>query len=114
MEKTTSKDRLNELMRILDLTQADICQKAGIPKSAMSMYVNGKRTPRQDAIAKICDAYNLDPAWLMGYDVPMERKANASEAERDFQLVYKVSLLSPHDREVIEKMIDALASFDKD
>lgn len=73
MKKTNSAERLKELMNILDIKQTDIIEKTGIPKSAMSMYISGQRAPRQNRLSLIADAYNINEAWLMGYDVPMER-----------------------------------------
>lgn len=74
MKISNSSTRLKELMNILEITQADICKKTGLTKSVVSMYVNGYREPRQDKISQISDAYNLDPAWLMGYEVPMYKR----------------------------------------
>lgn len=54
------------------LSQTDICKATGIASSTLSQYCNGSREPRQKQIALICDAYGINPAWLMGYDVPMK------------------------------------------
>lgn len=51
-------------------------RKTGIEKSAISHYINGHREPRQDKIIAIANAYNLNPAWLMGLDVPMAQKSD--------------------------------------
>ena len=67
----TTKERLFELMLYLDITQADIVKKTGIPKPTLSHYCNGKRIPAQDQLSLLSDAYGINPAWLMGYDLPM-------------------------------------------
>lgn len=79
--KSNSAKRLNELMDYLGIKQADIIKKTGIPKSALSMYVSGQRQPRQDKLTIIADAYNLEEAWLMGYDVPMFKGLNDPSQE---------------------------------
>lgn len=66
----TSK-RISEMMDKLELKQSDIVAKTGITKSALSNYIHGTREPRQDQISKIADPFKINPAWLMGYDVPM-------------------------------------------
>jgi len=71
MPRESTRSRLIELMSAYNLTQSDIAKKTGIPKSAISMYINGYRVPRQDKLSLIADAYGVDPAWLMGYDIPM-------------------------------------------
>ena len=73
MKTSNSSRRLKELMTRLNIKQTDIANASGLEKSVISMYVNGHRLPRQDKIAQIADAFNIDPAWLMGYDVPMMR-----------------------------------------
>ena len=108
MKVTDSKHRLRELMDFYNITQKDIVDKTGIDKSAISMYVNGQRVPRQDKISMICDAYNLDPAWLMGYDVPMEKRDPATTATLHGTLISKFSKLSDRDQEIVMNMIDSM------
>lgn len=71
MKASNSKERLKEMMIALELKPADICRRSGLQKSALSNYINGTREPRQDQISLICDPFGINPAWLMGYDVPM-------------------------------------------
>lgn len=71
MRITNSKHRIKDLMNMLGLKQIDICNKSGIQSSALSNYLNGTREPRMDAIIAICDAYNINPSWLIGYKAPV-------------------------------------------
>ena len=77
MKKDTST-RLQELMHIKNINQVDLCQRTGIPKSSMSMYLSGERSPRQNRLSQIAEKFNISEAWLMGYDVPMERTDSLS------------------------------------
>ena len=72
MKNSDSRHRLLEMMQILNISQTDIVKRTGIQKSSLSNYVNGKRTPTQDQLSKIADPYGINPAWLMGYDVPIK------------------------------------------
>ena len=65
--------RIREAMQLRGKTQAELCELTGIPKSAMSQYVSGKFIPKQTRIYLLSKALNVNEAWLMGYDVPMER-----------------------------------------
>ena len=38
----------------------------------MSEYIKGLYDPKQDKIYVMAQALNVDPVWLMGFDVPME------------------------------------------
>jgi transcriptional regulator with XRE-family HTH domain len=82
--KFTVSDRLKEAMQIKGIRQVDLCRICNIPKGAMSLYISGAYEPKQDRIYLISKALNVSEAWLMGYDVPMERqikKTSPSEAE---------------------------------
>lgn len=83
----TTADRLKQLMRERRLRQVDILKLAepyckeyeqSVSKSDLSQYVNGKVTPGQWKITVLSKALNVNPAWLMGYDVPIERPADAT------------------------------------
>ena len=52
------------------------CEKYGIKltKSDLSQYVSGKFEPRQEKLTILSLALSVSEAWLMGYDVSMERK----------------------------------------
>lgn len=60
-------ERLKEALG--DNTATDLAEKIGLSKQAISMYVNGKRTPKRPVIESISRILNVNPMWLMGYDV---------------------------------------------
>ena len=66
----TSNERIKELLSIYGISQTEFCKRTGLTKSAVSNYLNGVRLPRQDQLVKIADAFDVSPAWLMGYDIP--------------------------------------------
>lgn len=67
--------RIRKALSIRNMKQADLCEKANISKSTLSEYLSGRYVPKQDKIFLISQALDVDPVWLMGYDVPMEKKA---------------------------------------
>lgn len=73
--------RIKKAMNLRGLTQSDIVEKTNIKKSALSQYISGKITPRQNAIDELSKVLNVSEPWLMGYDVPMERNASKQEPE---------------------------------
>ena len=72
----TCATRIARALSIRGMRQYELCEKTKIPKSAISQYVSGAFEPKQDRIFLIAQALNVDPVWLMGYDVPMEKKEN--------------------------------------
>lgn len=69
---TTSK-RIQEAMELRGLKQTDLFEKTGISKGALSSYISGRYVPKQNNTFLIAKALNVNEAWLMGADVPMER-----------------------------------------
>ena len=65
-------ERLLEAMKAKGITQAELCKRTGIGKSAMSQYMSGKFNPKQTRTYLIATALNVSIPWLMGADVPME------------------------------------------
>lgn len=90
MKPYTTSDRLKQLIEERHLKQADIvamaqpyCKMYGVHlgKSTISQYVSGKTEPGQKKLTVLGLALNVSEAWLMGYDVPIERKTPASLVE---------------------------------
>ena len=66
--------RIRKALSIRNMTQSELCARAKISKSTLSEYLNGKYVPRQDKVFILAQALDVDPVWLWGYDVPMEKK----------------------------------------
>ena len=65
--------RLKEAIEIRRIRQSDLCRKTGIGKSLMSQYMSGACVAKQNNTYALALALGVSEAWLMGYDVPMER-----------------------------------------
>lgn len=76
MKKAEIKDRIREAMELRGLTQSELSEKAKIDKGQLSSYLSGKYKPRQKNIEALAKELNVDEAWLMGFDVTIERKDN--------------------------------------
>lgn len=66
--------RLNYAMSIRHISQAELSDKTKISTGSLSQYMNGKINPKQDRIFILARALSVSEAWLMGYDVPMEKE----------------------------------------
>ena len=74
--------RIKKALSIRGMRQYELCEKTKIPKSAISQYISGAFEPKQDRVFLIAQALNVDPVWLMGYDVPMEKKEEPEMKEK--------------------------------
>ncbi len=72
----TIADRIKEGMELRGLKQADLVEKTGISKGALSSYISGRYSPKQNNIYLIAKALNVSEAWLMGIDVSAKRITN--------------------------------------
>ena len=74
MNKVDIKERLKQCLEIRGITQSQLAIRANIDKGQLSSYISGKYKPRQNNIDALAKALNVSEAWLMGFDVPMERQ----------------------------------------
>lgn len=99
----TTAERIKEGMHIRDMKQADLVDATGISKGALSSYISGRYTPKQNNIYLIAKALNVNEAWLMGSDVPMERNSSTKKGVT-INVLGRVSAGIPI--EAIENIID--------
>jgi transcriptional regulator with XRE-family HTH domain len=66
--------RIAKALDIRGMKQSELCRLAKVPKSSLSLYLSGAYEPKQNRVYDIAKVLNVDEAWLMGYDVPMERR----------------------------------------
>jgi len=71
--KQTTRQRLREALTTRNMLPIELSRLSGIGKSAISQYLSGKVTPKQDKIYKLAQALKVNESWLMGYDEPMEQ-----------------------------------------
>jgi repressor LexA len=69
----TFSNRLKIAMRIRNIKASELSAKTGIAKSSLSEYIKGKYEAKQDGVFLLAKALDVNEAWLMGCNVPMER-----------------------------------------
>ena len=84
--------RLKKAMNIRAITQSELCEKTGIPKSAMSQYISGNFKPKQNRTRSLAKALDVNEAWLMGYDVPMERQSISEQDNNQNKNIVAINL----------------------
>lgn len=69
------KDRLQLALDLNNKKAVDLANDLDIPKSAVSQYLSGKsKNMDSRRLYKICSYLNVSEAWMMGFDVPIERQ----------------------------------------
>ena len=100
----TTADRIKEGMELRQLKQSDLVEKTGISKGALSSYISGRYVPKQNNIFLIAKALNVSESWLMGNDVPLERRKIDRKKGVTINVLGRVAAGIPI--EAIEEIID--------
>lgn len=118
---TTTSERLKTLMAARNLKQVDIinaakpfCEKfkTRLEKNDLSQYVSGKVEPGNDKLILLGHALNVSEAWLMGFDVPIERETPIAKVgnERRSEFIELFDLLTPAEQDIIILQIKGILS----
>lgn len=124
------KDRLQEALRIRNITRTELSTLSGVPKPMITDYIKGRYKPKQDNIYAMSKALKVNPAWFMGYedvniddlsyleqgkiDTPAPAPADFSSAQNEEQqLIELYRQLNPEGQEKVTDYADDLVNSGK-
>lgn len=119
MRIATTGERLKEYMDTYNLRQADIRARiepvaklygASLGKGAISQYCSDRAQPGQIMVLAIAEALGVDPAWVMGADVPMRRKLSEGLGAEASEFYVRFLKLNERDKAIVRAMIETLIS----
>lgn len=122
MKRENTATRLKSIMNERNLRQVDIlekckpfCEQLGIKlgRNDLSQYISGKVEPRQDKLTVLGHALNVSEAWLMGYDVPVERSENIKVTEKPPQIITFFNRLNSYGKEIATEQVRLLTLDEK-
>lgn len=118
--KANLKDRLKYAMELKDMKAVDVANSTGIPKNSISYYLSGRSEPKSDRVYLLAKTLDISEAWLMGFDVAMERSVeqkdvdatvallNRIEKDREFKrLMLRINRLTPAQLEAVKSVLAA-------
>ena len=119
--KAELKDRLQHALNIRDKKAIDLVNTLKIPKSAVSQYLSGK-SQKMDSrrLYDICKYLDVSEPWMLGFDVPMERKTEKNNdtiadvvvrMRTDSDFLSLVETLNELDAEKIQAVRQILSAF---
>lgn len=82
MKQTDFAERLTQALDLRGLSAADLSRATGVSEGTISCYKKGKYQAKQNRVYDFAKALRVDPAWLMGYDVPMEPQEQSTPVKR--------------------------------
>lgn len=102
----TIANRIRAALEVRGMKQADLVEKTKIGKSSISTYLSGAYEPKQKNIYRIASALNVDEAWLMGFDVQMDRKNTSIETNKGVKIPVLGTVPAGIPIEAVEDIID--------
>lgn len=85
VDKYSFAKRLKELMEENNETTYSVAEVVHLTAATISRYLKGEMAPKITTVEVLARHFNVNPAWLLGYDVPREleniNKSNSVEIE---------------------------------
>ena len=111
--KEIFSERLKELMVDNNETTYSIGELLNLSAATISRYRDGKMAPKITTIYSIANHFNVNPVWLMGYDV--EKNLNLKDeiinlSEEEKILINNFKKLDSEDRNKVIDYTDLLSS----
>ncbi len=84
------KTRFNRILEIREMRPVDLAKATGFKENAISQWRSGYAEPKADKIAVLAKVLEVDPVWLIGMDVPMEKQLEKRYSTESAQLLVQV------------------------
>lgn len=119
MKVATTGERLREYLDTYNLRQVDLHNRiepvakrygASLGKGAISQYCSDRAQPGQIMVLAMAEALAVDPAWIMGADVPMRRKLSEGLGAEASEFYVRFLKLSDRDKKLVRQMIETMIS----
>lgn len=110
MKNELTAKRLQLALSDMGISQQELAEKSGVSKASISQYVNGSHAPSNISSGKMGKVLNVEPMWLMGFDVEMRKEISSESAKNDMDFLEKFSLLNERDKKIAMSMIDSMLS----
>lgn len=88
--KEKASKRLRYILELNNMKQQNLADKSGVSKYSISQYLGQRSIPSNLSAGKMAKVLNVDPMWLMGYDVPM--KKDDPDSGTGFDNIYPIEL----------------------
>ncbi len=86
-------ERLTNIIKENNIDISILANKIGIKsKSTIYRYMNAEMAPKITTVKYLAEIFNVNPVWLMGYDVPMKVSNNADNKLLDLSDLSKAEI----------------------
>ena len=95
-DKQLTAQRLKEAMSDLGMTLTELADKAKVSKSSISQYTHAVQSPSNLSAMAMAKVLQVNPVWLMGFDVPKSREAYIHQQNQTKRLVVYANYAASH------------------
>ena len=94
MKNELTSKRIQLALSNSNMKPQELADKSGIGKASISQYVNGSHAPGNIRAKKMGKVLNVNPLWLMGFDVPMQQEIVYNTKESSPKIMQYYELLN--------------------
>lgn len=108
MKNPITAQRLALALSNANMIPQELSNASGVNKASISQYLSGSHSPSNISSGKMAKVLNVNPVWLMGFDVPMIEQSNASSVQNKKGTTIKIfgRVAAGIPLEAIEDVID--------
>lgn len=106
----TIGDRISYAILIRNKKQATVCKETGINPGLMTHYRKNYCSPKSTNIYLIAKSLDVSEAWLLGYNVPMDRFNPQFKEKDDARVILSnlINTLSLEECEIATRLIKSI------
>lgn len=115
-DKNLFRNRLEYALAIRGIKPVDLAKKAGLSEQLISQYRSGRSAPKREKLISISKALDVNPVWLMGYNVPMDMEKTTNNIELtvdEIGIIEKYRDASDMEKEMVKRVLKYVELFNK-
>ena len=108
-------ERFSSLIKSNGIDIPELAQRLGLKsKSTIYRYMNAEMAPKIPTVKYVSEIFNVNPVWLMGYDVPIERDtSNIQYDENTLRHIENYNKLNDLGKQTADIYIEGLTEVPK-
>ena len=106
MKHELTAKRLSIALSNANMKPQELANCAKVNKASISQYINGSHKPSNLSAGKIANVLQVNPLWLMGFDVPMTETLAKSNSNKGVSINVYGSVAAGVPIEAIEDIVD--------
>ena len=106
MKNPITAKRLAQALSNKNMIPQELANASGVSKASISQYLNGSHAPSNISSGKMAKILNVNPVWLMGFDVPMNEDTSSHPRRKGVPIPVYGRVAAGVPIEMIEDIID--------